>query len=190
MVYGYARVSTQKQVHGSSLKEQEEALRAAGAQEIICDSYTGTKIDRPEFSGLLEKIQAGDTLIVTKMDRFARTAAEGSVLVQDLHKKGVIIEILNMGRADDTPMGNLMVTMLLAFAQFERDMIVERTQSGRKAARERGVRVDGRPEKFSKAQINHAMELLSSHSYTEVAQMTGISRSTLTRARRKQRMKG
>ena len=190
MVYGYARVSTQKQVHGSSLKEQEEALRAAGAQEIICDSYTGTKIDRPEFSKLLEKIQAGDTLIVTKMDRFARTAAEGSVLVQDLHKKGVIIEILNMGRADDTPMGNLMVTMLLAFAQFERDMIVERTQSGRKAARDRGVRVDGRPEKFAKAQINHAMELLNGHSYTEVAQMTGISRSTLTRARRKQKMKG
>lgn len=185
MIYGYARVSTQKQVHGSSLREQEDALRAAGAQEVYRDSYTGTKIDRPEFSRLLSKLQPGDTLIVTKMYRFARTAAEGSVLVQDLHKKGVVIEILNMGRADNTPMGNLMVTMLLAFAQFERDMIVERTQAGRRSARKRGIMTDGRPTVYSDAQINHAMELLQDHSYTQVSEMTGISKSTLVRAKRR-----
>ena len=187
MVYGYSRISTIKQQAGTSLADQVEALRAAGAQEIYSDSYTGTKIDRPEFTKLLDKLQSGDKLIVTKMDRFARTAAEGSLLVKELSDRGIIIHILNMGTVDDTPMGRLMVHMLLAFAEFERDMIVERTQAGRSAARANGVRVDGRPEKYPPAQMRHALDLLNDHSFTEVERMTGISRSTLTRARRKQK---
>lgn len=187
MVYGYARVSTPKQVHGNSLQEQKDLLMQAGVPErnIICDVYTGTKTERPEFTKLINSLQSGDKLVVTKMDRFARTASEGSVLVKELNEKGVIFHILNMGIVDDSSMGNLMVNMLLAFAQFERDMIIERTQAGKAIARANGVRVDGRPEKYSKAQISHAMELLNDHSYTEVENMTGISRSTLTRARRK-----
>lgn len=187
MVYGYARVSTSKQVKGNSLQEQKDLLMQAGVPEenIICDVYTGTKTERPEFTKLIEHLQAGDKLVVTKMDRFARTAAEGSVLVKELNEKGVVFHILNMGTADNSSMGKLMVHLLLAFAEFERDMIVERTQAGKAIARANGVRVDGRPEKYAGAQISHAMELLNNHSYTEVERMTGISRSTLTRARRK-----
>ena len=185
MVYGYARVSTAKQVKGNSLEEQKEALTTAGAEEIIEDSYTGTTVNRPNFTALCDKLIAGDKLIVTKLDRFARTAAEGGMLVKELQEKGITIQILNMGIADNTPMGRLMVTMLLAFAEFERDMIVERTQTGKAIARTNGVRVDGRPPKFSVAQIRHAMDLLQSHSYTEVERMTGISKSTLIRKKRK-----
>ena len=181
-------MSTAKQVKGNSLEEQRTALLDAGAEKIVEDSYTGTTVDRPNFTALCEQLKSGDKLIVTKLDRFARTAVDGGALIKSLQERGVIMHILNMGIADDTPMGRLMVTMLLAFAEFERDMIVERTQTGKSIARESGVRVDGRPPKFSSAQINHAMELLENHSLSEVERMTGISKSTLVRTHRKIRL--
>lgn len=186
MIYGYARVSTVKQMkNGNSIDEQKAKLIEAGAQEIIIDSYTGTKMERPNFTALLERLQPGDKLIVTKLDRFARTAVEGGAIVKALHEKGVTIHILNMGIADNTPMGRLMVTMLLAFAEFERDMIVERTQGGKDIARANGKRVDGRPQKYKPEQMRHALELLEDNSYSEVERMTGISKSTLIRAVRR-----
>lgn len=189
MIYGYARVSTVKQMkNGNSIDEQKAKLIEAGAQEIVIDSYTGTKMERPNFTALLERLQPGDKLIVTKLDRFARTAVEGGAIVKALHEKGVTIHILNMGIADNTPMGRLMVTMLLAFAEFERDMIVERTQGGKDIARANGKRVDGRPKKYKPEQMMHALALLEDHSYTEVEKMTGISKSTLVRETRKTKL--
>ena len=191
MIYGYARVSTVKQMkNGNSLEEQEKALREAGAEKIITEAYTGTKVERPSFTALLEELKPGDKLIVTKLDRFARTAVEGGAMVRDLQARGIVVHILNMGIADNTPMGKLMVTMLLAFAEFERDMIVERTQGGKATARANGKQVDGRPKKFNRAQVEHAMQLLDNgNSYTEVERMTGISKSTLIRAKREQKAK-
>lgn len=192
MIYGYARVSTTKQAtQGNSLEEQRVKLEQAGAEKIVCDSYTGTKMDRPNFSELFSQLKSGDKLIVTKLDRLARTATEGGEVVKELHARGVTVEIMNMGVADSTPMGKLIVTVLLAFAEFERDMIVERTQSGKAIAREKGIRVDGRPKKFKPAQVNHALALLEEgNSYTEVEKMTGISKSTLIRAKREKRAEG
>jgi len=188
MIYGYARVSTVRQMkNGNSLEDQIAKLKEAGAQEVVCDSYTGTKMERPEFSALLDRLQPGDKLIVTKLDRFARTAVEGGAIVKELHEKGVTIHILNMGIADNTPMGKLMVTMLLAFAEFERDMIVERTQCGKAIAKANGKRVDGRPKKFKPEQMEHAMQLLTDNSFTEVERMTGISKSTLIREARRRK---
>lgn len=190
MIYGYSRVSTLKQSKGNSLAEQYDLLKAAGAQEIVSDSYSGTKMQRPAFTELLSLLQEGDKLIVTKLDRFARTAVEGGAIVKELHERGVTIHILNMGIADNTPMGKLMVTMLLAFAEFERDMIVERTQGGKAIARANGKKVDGRPKKYSPTQMNHALSLLKEgNSYTAVEEMTGISKSTLIRAVRLQKAK-
>ena len=190
MIYGYARVSTVRQMRsGNSIEEQVAKLKEAGAQEIVTDSYTGTKMERPQFTELLSRLQPGDTLIVTKLDRFARTAVEGGAIVKALHEKGVTIHILNMGIADSTPMGKLMVTMLLAFAEFERDMIVERTQNGKAIAKANGKRVDGRPKKYKPEQMEHAMGLLASgNSYTAVEKMTGISKSTLIREARERRV--
>lgn len=188
MIYGYARVSTAKQAReGYSLEDQSEKLRAAGAAQVITDIYTGAKMDRPNLDKLLRQLVAGDTLIVCKLDRFARTAAEGATIIKGLMEKGVAVNVLNMGVADDTPMGHLLVNVLLAFAEFERDMIVERTQAGKAAARAQGVKVDGRPNKFDAARIQHAMQLLDNgSSYTEVERATGISKSTLIRKRRTQ----
>ena len=136
MIYGYARVSTTGQArNGNSLEDQEERLRQAGCEVIYHDSFTGTKMDRPNFGALIQRLSAGDCLIVTKLDRFARTVSGGVETIRDLLNRGVSVRILNMGLIDNTPTGRLMVTMLLGFAEFERDMIVERTSAGKEVAR-------------------------------------------------------
>ena len=89
MVYGYARISTSNQANGNGLECQERELRAAGADEIISEQYSGYKMNRPKFSALVKLLKSGDTLIVTKLDRFARTAAEGAVCIDDLVSRGV-----------------------------------------------------------------------------------------------------
>lgn len=186
MIYGYARVSTKGQARdGNSLDAQRAALMAAGATEIYMDAFTGTKAHRPELDKLLEVIQPGDKLIVTKLDRVARSAVQGIELIQSLLDKGITVHILNMGLMDDTPTGRLIRTVMLAFAQFERDMIVERTTEGKTIAKQRADFKEGRPASYGKIQIDHALELLETYSYSQVEKMTGISKSTLTRAKRK-----
>ena len=108
MIYGYMRVSTTGQVKGNSLEEQERVLRHHGAQEIYQDAFTGTKTSRPNFNILMEKLTDGDTLIVTKLDRFARNTVEGINVIQKLLDKGVRVTILNMGTVDNTPTGKLL----------------------------------------------------------------------------------
>ena len=95
--------------------------------------------------------------------------------------KGVVVHVLNMGLMDNTPTGKLIRNIMLAFAEFERDMIVERTQEDKAIAKQNPEFREGRPKKYSKAQINHAICLFEKYSYKEVSEMTGISKSTLIR---------
>lgn len=146
MIYGYARVSTVKQKNeGNSLEGQTAALKEHGAVEIYADSFTGTKDKRPEFDKLMSILKSGDTLMVTKLDRFSRSAYQGAMLVDELLAGGVKVHILNMGVADKSPTGKLIRNIMFAFAEFERDMIVERTQEGKAIARLREDFKDGRP---------------------------------------------
>ena len=185
-IYGYARVSTKGQAKdGNSLEAQEKALRESGANEIYVDAFTGTKTDRPEFDKLMNKIQKGDTLIVTKLDRFARSMSQGSELVSDLIERGIKVYILNIGVMDNTPSSKLIRNVFFAFAEFERDMIVERTMEGKAIAKQNPDFREGRPKKYSRKQIEHALELLDSNSYKQVEDLTGISKSTLIRAKKK-----
>jgi DNA invertase Pin-like site-specific DNA recombinase len=181
MKYGYARVST---VH-QDLESQLQALKNEGCEKIYSEKFTGTKSDRPKFQELLSLLQKGDTLIVTKLDRFARSTVDAIQTVKTLFDKGVKVHILNMGLVEDTPTGRLIFNIMSSFAEFERDMIVERTQEGKAIAKQKEGFREGRPNKFTKKQIEHALELLQSNSYKEVENMTGISKSTLIRAKRK-----
>lgn len=186
MIYGYCRVSTKGQAKdGNSLEAQTAAVTAAGAQKVFCDAFTGTKTKRPQLDKLLSQITSGDKLIVTKLDRIARSASQGADLIQSLLDKGITIHILNMGVLDNTPTGKLIRTILLAFAEFERDMIVERTQEGKAIAKEKPDFREGRPRQFDDMQIDNALSLLEKYSYTQVTKLTGISKSTLIRAKRK-----
>lgn len=188
MIYGYARVSTKGQAkYGNSLEAQETALRNAGATEIFKETFTGMKKHRPQLDKLLSVLKDGDKLVVTKLDRVATSATQGIELVQSLIDKGVTVNVLNMGVMDNTPTGKLIRTVMLAFAEFERDMIVERTQEGKAIAKQNPDFREGRPRKYSKKQIELAMELLDTHSFRQVEEMTGISESTLHRRVRERR---
>lgn len=185
-IYGYARVSTTGQYkQGNSIENQIELLKDAGCEIIHQEAYTGTKKDRPVFKNLLKELNTGDTLVVTKLDRLARTAVEGVSLVQELLADGINVYILNMGMIEDSPIGKLILTIMLAFAEFERDLIIERTQEGKEIAKKNPDYREGRPKKFKRKQIEHALELLEEHTYKEVEEITGISKSTLIRAKRK-----
>lgn len=184
-VYGYARVSTQ----GQDLKGQIQQLEKNGCDKIYSEHFTGTETDRPQFNKLLSQLKEGDTLMVTKLDRFARSATQGSELVKELIEKGIKVNILNIGLMDNTPASKLVRNIFFAFAEFERDMIVERTQEGKAIARQRDNFREGRPKKFGKKHIANALTLLETRTYKEVVEMTGISKSTLIRARKK-RVKG
>lgn len=186
MIYGYARVSTKGQAKdGNSLEAQEKALREAGATKIYSDAFTGTKVNRPNFDKLLEVLEEGDTLIVTKLDRFARSMSKGSDLVNELINKGIRVWILNIGIMDNTPNSKLIRNIFFAFAEFERDMIVERTQEGKAIARQKPDFKEGRPA-TDKDKLNNALGLLESGmSYSKVSAQTGISISTLARAKKK-----
>jgi DNA invertase Pin-like site-specific DNA recombinase len=137
MIYGYARVSTKGQdKYGNGLEVQEKQLRENGAEKIYYESFTGTKKHRPELDKLMDVLQEGDTVIVTKLDRIARSTRDGLDIIETLLDRGVYINILNMGKFDNTPTGKLMRTVFFAFAEFERDMIVMRTSEGKAMCKE------------------------------------------------------
>ncbi|MBQ1462357.1 MAG: recombinase family protein [Selenomonas sp.] len=189
MRYGYARVSTRRQVKGNSLAEQRKQLMDSGCEEVIEEQYTGTTTERPQLEDLLMRLNAGDTLMVTKLDRLVRSATEGANLIKELTNKGIRVNILNMGEVDERPQGRLMLHILLAFAEFERDMIVERTQGGKAIARTKAGFREGRPP-IAKARKDAAIKMVVSDgkSYKEATEATGISKSTIVRAVRKYRL--
>ena len=179
MKYGYARVSTESQ----SLSTQLQLLKQVGIDEIFQEKYTRTTTKRPEFARLLAIVQPNDVIIVTKLDRFARNTGEDLQMIQQLFENQVKINILNMGTIDDTPVGRLIFTVFSAFAQFERDMIVTRTQEGKSYARRHNPKYhEGRPKVYSDEKIWQAYQLhQKGRTYRELSLRTGISISTLRR---------
>lgn len=187
MIYGYIRVSTKRQESGTSLDDQMSILKKHGCQCIYEDIQSGTTMERKNFEILLSEIKEGDTLIVCKLDRLARNAHDGYAVVKDLTDKGISVYPLDMGMVDaKTAIGKAMLQVMLAFAELERNTIVQRMQNGREYKRKHDPNYkDGRPLKFNKAQREHAIQLLDSHSYKEVSNMTGISVRTLVRYKEK-----
>lgn len=180
--YGYARVSSKGQEkNGNSLEDQENKLREMGAEEIIRETFTGTTVDRPKFNALVEKLEPGDTLMVCKLDRFARSASEGSGLIKDLIDRGVRVHILNMGLIENSPNGRLILNVLLSFAEFERDMIVERTSAGKAVKRATDPNYkEGRKEMAVPVNFEEYKNRVEAGELTAVAacKELGVSRST------------
>ena len=167
MVYGYARVSTKKQLTGNSIEEQHRTLLEQGCIKIIEEQCTGKTTDRPKLSALMEQLQKGDTLVVTKLDRLARNVVEGVTLIRELLHAGVKVHVLNVGLLDDTPMGNFFITTLLAVAELERSMIVERTQAGKEIAKSKPEYHEGRP-RIAKSRMEAALKMVDEgNSYKE-----------------------
>jgi DNA invertase Pin-like site-specific DNA recombinase len=181
MKYGYARVSTIAQ----ELESQLQALENEGCGKIFSEKFTGTKADRPELNKVLDILKENDMLVVTKLDRLARNTREGIEVIEKLFEKGVKVHVLNVGLLENTTMGRYFLTTMLAVAEMERNLIIERTQEGKLVAKQKEGFREGRPKKFTKKQMEHALSLLETYSYRQVEEITGISKSTLIRANRK-----
>ena len=192
MIFGYARVSTRSQLENNSFKQQEqEILKRYDNAKIFKEQFTRSITNRPILNKVIESLKEDDVLVVTKLDRLAGSTREGLELIEKLRDKKIKIHILNMGLIEDTPMGNLIVTNLLAFAEFERNLIIERTQQGKEVAKQNPNFKEGRPKKYNQNKIYVALNLLTVNggnlSYKQVENLTGISKSTLIRNNNKKK---
>lgn len=192
MIYGYCRVSSKGQLDNNSFEQQEtEILNKYENAVIIKEQFTGTTTDRPKFNELIESLQENDILVVSKLDRLARNTVEGIEIVEKLFSKGVSVHVLNVGLLENTTMGRFFLTTLLAVAEMERNMIIERTQNGKAIAKTKPGFKEGRPQKYTQKQLDNALLMLSVNggdkSYNEVAELVGISKSTLIRQNNKRK---
>lgn len=178
MKIGYARVSTQDQ----NLDRQLDNLRAAGCERIFNEKMTGTKSDRPELKTMLMTLRSGDVLVIDSFSRLSRSTKDLLQLVEQLTAMGVHLVSLKENLDTTTATGKLMLTMLSALSQFERDLIAERTIDGLKAARARG-RCGGRPQSGSDKDRKQAYAMYHANvmSCKDIASKFGVSLSTLNR---------
>jgi DNA invertase Pin-like site-specific DNA recombinase len=177
-VYGYGRVSTD----GQSLASQEAELLAAGCAKVFSEKVSGAKTDRVELAKVLRRIDAGDLLVVTRLDRLARSTRDLLNILHALAEKGAKFKSLHDAWCDtSTPQGELLVTVLAGFATFERHLIKARTDEGRKRAKARGVPF-GRPRKLNKDQRQEALERLAKgETLVDVARTFGVDATTIGR---------
>ena len=177
MIFGYRRVSTEEQV----LDRQLESLKKYNCDEIFMEKITGTKANRPELNKLKEKVREEDIVVIESLSRLGRSTKNLLELVE--YFKGKKVKLISTKENIDTESatGQLLLTVLSAISQFERDLTVERTKEGLVAARARG-RKGGRPKSDEKA-LNKAIKLYQSKEYSikEIVSMTGISQSTIYR---------
>lgn len=178
MKIGYARVSTQDQ----NLDRQLDNLRSAGCERIFNEKMTGTKSDRPELNTMMLTLRSGDVLVIDSFSRLSRSTKDLLQIVEQLTDMGVHLVSLKENLDTTTATGKLMLTMLSALSQFERDLIAERTIDGLKAARSRG-RCGGRPRVGSDKDRQQALAMYDANvmSNSEIAARFGISQSTLSR---------
>ena len=176
-VFGYARVSKEKQ----NLDRQIDLLKGNGAEIIFTEKMTGTKKNRPELMKLLDRMTVGDTVVIESLSRLGRSTKDLLELVEIFNKKGVHLSSLKESIDTGTPTGKLLFTMFSAIAQFERDIIAERTVEGLNSARARG-RVGGRP-KTCEISVKKAIKLYRTQQYSikEITEMTGVKRDVLYR---------
>lgn len=178
-ILGYARVSTSDQ----SLDRQKDELNASGAEMIYAEVGSGKKgADRPQWDELLRSLRKGDTLMVSELSRLGRSTSQLSALADDLSERKVSLKILNLGIDTGTPAGKLVYSIIAAVAEMERDLLIERTNSGLAASRARG-RKGGRKREFSPAAVRKAQDRYDEGnlSVSEIARLAGVSRQTLYR---------
>lgn len=178
MNYGYARVSTD----GQSVDAQLEALSAAGADKVYREVASGARTDRAQLKRLLAALEAGDVLIVTRLDRLARSNRDLHNILHAIAAKGAMLRSLAEAWADTTtPAGRLLLTVLGGLAEFERDLIRSRTGEGRQRAKARGVKL-GPKFKLTPHQRREALERKENgETLTDIARSYNVSHSTISR---------
>lgn len=184
LVYGYCRATTSKQIESGYLEEQETQISERYFDSMMFKEKSLDMNVKPEFEKILNLVSAGDTVVVTKLDRFARSIEDAYNIIKNFRDKSVNIHILNIGLIDSSVLGNVFFDTISAIYDFEKALLVDRIQTGKNKAKKADGFKEGRPKKYTQKQIDEALLLLSSYSYKKVEEMTGISKSTLIRAKK------
>ena len=180
LILGYARVSTDDQ----DLSLQRDHLRAAGCNKLFAEKVSGARRVRPELDRMLDHLRPGDVVTVTRLDRLARSTRDLLDIAERIRNCGAGLRSLAEPWVDTTsPAGRMVMTVFAGIAEFERSLILERTRTGREAAKARGVQFGPRPT-LTKAQTEHARRLIDQDGFTvkAAAELLGVHRSTLYRA--------
>ena len=182
MIIGYARVST----GGQDLASQLDALKRAGAEKVWREKVSGAKTDRPELAKLMKALQPGDLLVVTRLDRLARSTRDLLKTLDRLAKARVGFKSLRETAVDTTTaQGRLVVSILSAISEFEREVILSRISEGRKRARQNGIKF-GRKPKLTAYQRQEALERLAEgESQSTIARSFNVDRATISRLDRR-----
>lgn len=177
-MYGYARVSTREQ----NLAGQDAELMAAGCTKVFKEKVSGAKSDRTELAKVIRKLEAGDALVVTRLDRLARSTRDLLNVIAAVSERGAGFRSLKDAWADTTSAhGRLMLTVLGGLAEFERELIRARTGEGRKRAQDRGVKF-GRPRKLTPHQRQEALQrLVAGETQADVARTFAVAATTIGR---------
>jgi DNA invertase Pin-like site-specific DNA recombinase len=177
-IYGYARVSTD----GQSLASQDAELHAAGCAKVYAEKISGARSDRPELGKVLKRLETGDVLVVTRLDRLARSTRDLLNILDDIAERGAGFKSLHDAWADTTTAhGRLMLTVLGGLAEFERELILARTSDGRVRAKARGVKF-GRPSALTAHQRHEARQRLGNgEAQADVARTFNVSQATISR---------
>lgn len=184
MIYGYASISARGQFEAGSIEEQTKLIKQRyPSASMIIEHYEDPKV-RPILRENISKMYSGDTIVVSKLDRFCGTIKDAIVLIEEALKKNIRINIINIGMIDNTYNGRNIMNILNALAEFDKSMMIERTQVGKAIAKSKSGFKEGRPKKFSQNEIDNALEMLKTNSYKYVEEQTGISKSTLIRAKK------
>src|SRR5215470_9049599 len=178
MIYGYARVSTD----GQTIDTQVDELTKAGAAKVFSETASGAKTDRRQLAKVMKALQAGDVLVVTRLDRLARSTRDLLNILHSLGERSVGFKSLADSWADTTTAhGRLLVTMLAGIAEFEREIIKARTGEGRSRAKVRGVKF-GRPPSLTPHQRKEALQRLAEgQAQAEIARSYNVSQATISR---------
>lgn len=179
-VYGYARIAKSE----NNLGWQTQTLRQHGVKpkNLYAERFTGTTFDRPSFKDLLSRVKSGDTIMMTSLDRLSRSLQQMLIMVGKLHKAGITIDVLDMGKIDFTSHGKAMAEAFAAIRKYEHNIIISRVSCGKKRARNSSKPFkEGRPQKYSKEQILEAYRLRQEEgwSYKRLSSELHISESTL-----------
>ncbi len=184
MIYGYCRATTPKQVENGYLEEQENKIQERYFDSIIFKESSLDMSIKPEFDRLMETMKEGDTLVVTSLDRFAKSIEDACNMVKEFRERKIDLHILNIGLIDNSILGNIIYDTFAAISKFDKALLVERIQTGKNKAKKLSSFREGRPKKYSNETIDEALDLLNLYSYRKVEEMTGISKSTLIRAKK------
>ena len=177
MVVGYARVSTIEQ----NIERQEVALKELGCERIYIDKITGTTLDRPEFSKMMDFVREGDTLIVSEYNRLSRSTLDLLTTIKNLENKGVVVKSIKENFDTSTPQGKFIVSIFASLAEFERELTRQRQAEGIERAKLAGKYKGRKPKEYDKKVLDEVLWGLANNTMTVTAasKKLGITRATV-----------